>query len=235
MFTKPIKNNYHRTTLRRATTMCALCTLATFIPGQQVMAQENESLTLEEIVVTSRRYEESLNDAPVAVNVMSEDFLKDNRVSTAEDIMDITPGATWEAFSKVQPTMSMRGIVAPTPGNSSSEASIQVVVDNVVISKDFMKAPPIFDIGRVEILRGPQGTAFGRNASVGLLHFVTNRPSQEFSGSISATIGSDELYEIDGFINGALTDSLSGRLAFNHDQEDGPMESVSTGDGLDAE
>jgi iron complex outermembrane receptor protein len=203
-------------------------------PVQSSYAQTREAV-LEEVIVTSRRYEETVEDAPVAVNVLSGQALKANRIDRADDILNYTPGATWESFSKVQPVAAMRGVVAPTPGNSSSEASIQTVVDNVVISKDFMKAPPLFDLKRIEVLRGPQGTSFGRNASVGLIHFVTNRPTQESSKSISATIGSDELYELDGHFNGALNKNWSGRLAYNIDSQDGPTESISTGEGLDGD
>ena len=84
--------------------------------------------------------------------------------------------------------------------------------------------------------RGPQGTAFGRNASVGLIHFVSNRPNQnESGGRIIATAGSDELFELEGFYTGQFSDTVSARLAFNHDQQDGPTKSISTGNGLDGD
>jgi len=211
--------------------------VALVFPAAPVAAQDGDSagIFLEEIIVTSRRYEESLQDAPVAVAVMSQEFIQQNRIDKADNIFNYTPGATWESFSKMQPVASMRGVIAPTPGNASSEASIQTVMDNVVISKDFMKSPPLYDLQRAEVMRGPQGTAFGRNASVGLIHFVTNRPSQEASTSIQGTIGSDERFEFKGHINRALSDTTAFRLAVNHTQEDGEMESISTGDGLNGE
>lgn len=196
---------------------------------------DGAAAVLEEIIVTSRRYEESLQDAPVAVGVLTAGDIDNNRIDRADDIFNYTPGATYESFSKMQPVASMRGIIAPTPGNASSEASIQSAMDNVIITKDFMKSPPMYDLERVEVLRGPQGTAFGRNASVGLIHFVTNRPSQEASSSITGTVGSDERYEIDGHFNRALSDTVAFRIAFNHDEEDGQTESLSTGEGLDGE
>jgi len=212
------------------------CSFSLLLPAQQVVAQsgdqDNEAV-LEEIVVTARRYEESLQDAPVAVAVFDQDLLNANRIERVDDILTYTPGGTFESFSKMQPVASLRGFIAPTPGSASSEASIQTVVDNVVIARDFMKSPPLFDLQRVEVMRGPQGTSFGRNASVGLIHFVTNKPSQESSAKLTGTIGSDERFEIDGHINRAFTDSTSFRLSFNHDQQDGQTESISTGEGLD--
>ena len=207
---------------------------ALFLPTP-ILAQGSD-FVLEEIVVTSRRYEESIQDAPVAVNVMTEDYMIKNRIQRADDLMEVTPGATWESFSKMQPVASMRGVIAPTPGNASSEASIQTVSDNVVITKDSMKYPTIYDMQRVEVMRGPQGTAFGRNASVGLIHFVSNRPNQDDTGgSITASLGTDELVEVDGYLTGALTDTVSARVAFNIDDQEGPTESISTGEGLDGD
>ena len=188
-------------------------------------AQEEQQATIEEIVVTSRRYEESITDAPVSVAVLSEDFLDERRIDRIDDIFSYTPGATYESFSKLQPTASIRGLVAPTPGNASSESSIQTVIDSVVVTKDFMKATPLFDLARVEVLRGPQGTAFGRNASAGLLHFVTNRPdTTETSGGVTATLGNRERFEVDAFYNTPISDRAALRVSFRHEQEDGQTE-----------
>ncbi|MGI9233355.1 MAG: TonB-dependent receptor, partial [Woeseiaceae bacterium] len=215
-----------------------VCTIFLLAPVAPAVAQDTarSSEGLEEIVVTSRRYEESMQDAPVSVNVMTEEYLQNNRITRADDLMEVSPGATWESFSKMQPVASMRGVIAPTPGNASSEASIQTVQDNVVITKDSMKYPTIYDMNRIEVMRGPQGTAFGRNASVGLIHFVSNRPGQDKSGgSVTATVATDDLIELDGFITGTFTDTISARLAFNFDSQDGPTESITTGDGIDGD
>ena len=192
------------------------------------LAQE---ATIEEIVVTSRRYEESISDAPVSVAVLSEDFLDERRIDRVDDIFSYTPGATYESFSKLQPTASIRGLVAPTPGNASSESSIQTVIDSVVVTKDFMKGTPLFDLARVEVLRGPQGTAFGRNASAGLLHFVTNGPDiGENYGGITASVGNRERFEVDGFYNLSISDRAALRLSFRHEQEDGQTDGFTIDD-----
>ena len=225
----------HRRLFTNTGLFSAVIGVALLTPAPQAIAQSDEA-ALEEIVVTSRRYEESIEDAPVAVSVMTESYLKDNRITRADDLMEVSPGTTWESFSKMQPVASMRGVIAPTPGNASSEASIQTVQDNVVITKDSMKYPTIYDMNRIEVMRGPQGTAFGRNASVGLIHFVSNRPSQDQSGGgVTATLGTDDLVELDGFITGQFSETVSARLAFNHDQQDGPTESITTGSGLDGD
>ena len=235
MFMHTRISNMGKLTIVPATTLATIVGIALLATATPATAQDS-GVALEEIVVTSRRYEETIEDAPVAVGVMTESYLKNNRITRADDLMEVSPGTTWESFSKMQPVASMRGVIAPTPGNASSEASIQTVQDNVVITKDSMKYPTIYDMKRIEVMRGPQGTAFGRNASVGLIHFVSNRPSQDDNGgSVTATYGSDDLIELDGFFTGQFSDTVSARLAFNHDSQDGPTKSVTTGDGLDGD
>ncbi len=221
-----MQNNHFRTKFFRSVILpAAVFTTVSgisVVPNKAMAQAEESGPVLEEVVVTSRRYEESVSDAPVAVNVLSQGFLENNRIDRQDDIFNYTPGATYESFSKLQPTASLRGLTAPTPGNPSSESSIQTVIDSVVVTKDFMKGTPLYDLARVEVLRGPQGTAFGRNASAGLIHFVTNRPEfDEASGSVNATVGSDERFEVDGHYNAILSDTAALRVSFNHEQEDG--------------
>ena len=125
--------------------------ISLLLPVNSAFAQgaDDDDGMLDEVVVTSRRYEESIEDAPVAVGVMTEEYLRDNRITRADDLIEVSPGTTWEQFSKMQPVASMRGVIAPTPGNASSEASIQTVQDNVVITKDSMKYPTMYDMARV--------------------------------------------------------------------------------------
>lgn len=148
-------------------------------PIAQVFAQA----LLEEVVVTARRYEESITDAPVAVAVMSDEFLRENRVDTIQDILELTPGANWGQFAKAQPALALRGLNGAAFGNASLEHSVSVVMDGVPVTKAFMITVPVYDMQRVEVLRGPQGTAFGRNATLGLMNFITARPSQEYSSN----------------------------------------------------
>ena len=199
-----------------------------YLPVQQSFAQ------LEEIVVTARRYEESITDAPLAVAVMDTGYLKDNRIDSVQDILELTPGATWGQFTKAQPNLTLRGVNGANFGNASLESTIQVVYDGVPVTKAFMLTLPVYDLDRVEIMRGPQGTTFGRNATLGLMHFVTARPSQETSGAIEGTVGDLNLFAVNGHYNTALSDTLSGRIAFNYQDTDGVMEDRNTGKALEA-
>jgi len=192
------------------------------------------TMQLEEIVVTASRVQRRIQDAPQAVNVMTGDYMTKQRIQTADDVIQYTPGGTFVAFNKTQPEYSLRGISSRTEG-ASLEAAILTVIDQVPISKDILKNPAMFDMQRVEVLRGPQGTSFGRNASAGLVHLVTNRPTFDFDARLTAGGGSHGRFETDGFVNLPLGDTVAARVAYNFDTFDGYTESLSTGRGLDGQ
>ncbi len=208
---------------KMATVLIGICCAA---PTAQVLAQA----MLEEVVVTARRYEESITDAPVAVAVMTDEFLRENRVDTIQDILELTPGANWGQFAKAQPSLALRGLNGGSPGNASLEHSVSIVMDGVPVTKPFMMTVPVYDVQRVEVLRGPQGTAFGRNATLGLMNFITARPSQEFSSNIDITAGSLDLGGVSGHVNGSLGENVSGRVAFHRQYTGGSVEDENTGE-----
>ena len=195
----------------------------------------NSNTGLDQIIVTARRTAESVNDAPLSIGVLSKDFIADQKIESVEEVLQLTPGATFLVFSKAQPEKSLRGFVAPSTGNASAEQSIVTVVDGFSLTKDAFKSPPVFDLERVEVLRGPQGTTFGRNASIGLIHLVTAKPAFENSAGFSVTAGTDELFELDGYANFTVGENLALRFAGNFDTEDGKTSDTITGEGLDGE
>ena len=212
--------------LGRKVLLSTVGTAMLYLPIQQSFAQ------LEEIVVTSRRYEESITDAPLAVAVMDADYLLVNQIDSIQDILELTPGSTWGQFAKAQPALTMRGVPGANFGNASLESAVQVVYDGVPATKAFMMTLPVYDLERVEIMRGPQGTVFGRNATLGLMHFISARPNQETSGSVEGQIGERNLFGLQGHYNTALSDTVSGRIAFAYKDYDGAVEDRNTGDDL---
>ena len=200
--------------------------------AQESGATKNRA-TLEEVVVTARRYEESIKDAPVSVAVMDGNYVDDQGITNMQDIIELSPGGVWQEFARAQPGFSLRGVYAENFGNASLESGVQVVVDGIALTKAFMMTPSIFDVQRVEVMRGPQGTSFGRNAIVGLVHFISARPTQEFEAGLDLSAGSLNLFGLDAFVSGGLTDTLSGRLAVHHKQTDGGMDDAITGEALE--
>lgn len=198
-----------------------------FVPLEQAFAE------LEEIVVTSRRFEESITDAPLAVAVFDDAFLRENGVDTVQDILELTPGANWGQFAKAQPNLGLRGLNGIATGNASLEHAVSVVNDGVPLVKAFMMTVPTYDLQRVEVLRGPQGTTFGRNATLGMMHFISARPQEECTGSIEASVGIDDHFGFNGHYGGAMSENLNGRIAFNYTDVPGSVEDETTGDMLE--
>lgn len=186
---------------------------------------------LEEITVTARLYEEYLQLVPASVDVMTSSYLSDQGLTNVREVIDFSPGGSTTAFNKMQERYSLRGISSQTEG-SSGDSSVATVIDDVAISREFMKSQSFFDMQVVEILRGPQGTAFGRNASSGLIHLKTARPEWRFSSGVTAESGIYDTYGIEAFVTGALSEKAAGRLAVNFQSQGGYTEDTRTGDGL---
>jgi iron complex outermembrane receptor protein len=189
---------------------------------------------LENVVVIATRRPQSLQKTAISVNVMGENYLEEMSLDDVDDAFQLSPSTSFVRFIKTVDEYSMRGVSSQGEG-SSGEASVQVVSDSVVLGKSFFKNTPFFDVDRVEVLRGPQGTTFGRNASAGLLHIITKRPSQDFEGNVKITAGDFNLGVFEGMVNGGLSDTVSGRLAVHIDSRDGYTTDTVTGDDLDGE
>jgi iron complex outermembrane receptor protein len=224
---KSMKNDSAKRLSGKSLWVSALGLMVLAAPIQEAFAQ------IEEIVVTSRRYEERITDAPLAVAVMTSEFLDENGVLTVQDVLNLSPGSEWGQFAKAQPRLTMRGISGNSYGNASLEHAVSVVSDGVPVTKAFMMTLPVYDQERVEVLRGPQGTTFGRNATLGMMHFISARPSQEGSADIEVSAGDRDLFAINGHFNGSLSDTVSGRIAINYSDTPGPMDDEASGDPLD--
>ncbi len=193
---------------------------------------DTNSFTLEEIVVSARKIEESAQDIPVAINVMDDSAVNDLQIQTMTDVIKYTPGATFTSSFAGEPNVSIRGV---SSGDNSASASsgVLLMVDNEVVSRDFMYSGALFDVSRVEILRGPQGTTYGKNATGGVVHTLSNLPTDEFEASIKSTVGSYDLLGLETVVSGPLSDEVLGRLAMYHQQRDGYSEDGLTGKSVD--
>ena len=162
---------------------------------------------LEEVIVTAQKREQSLQDVSLAVTALSaEDLLRGN-ISNIEDLQHRVPGVTFGndfAFAK----LFIRGV-----GLNSSFAgidpSVALHVDGAVVAQAAAQFGSLFDLERVEALRGPQGTLYGRNATGGSINLVTAKPTQTFGGYTNLSIGgSDMSYGVDSAISGPLKYAL---------------------------
>lgn len=206
-----------------------------FTPAQNLLAQDDEDAgVLEEILVTARRFEGDIADAPLSVGILDSEYMQAQGIFTVKSAVEFSPSVTYIRFNKMQPEYSMRGVSSPSEG-SAHDSSVVTVIDDVPVTKDFLKNPAFFDLERVEVLRGPQGTSFGRNASAGLVNIISKRPTAEFEAGVTAGAGTFGLLEFDAFVSGPISENTTGRLAVHHNSHDGYTESATTGAGLDGE
>lgn len=183
---------------------------------------------LEEVVVTAQKREEGLQDVPIAVQAFTSESL--DRL-TAQDIGDLdafTPNVEIPRQSN-QPNYKIRGIGTSDFGVGADPA-VGVYVDGVYIGRSGGSKVAFNDIARIEILNGPQGTLFGRNAAAGAIQYVTNKPIEETEGWVKATLGNYERVQVEGVYNLPLTDQLYWRTGVLANKRDGYIDNVVTGD-----
>ena len=193
------------------------------LPGFRAVAApaaEAPPDALSEIVVTAQRREQNLQDVGIAITVLTGDDLRERGLSASTDIADLTPGVHMSgSLAGQSQQFSIRG-VTQNDFNDSIEAPIAVYIDDAYIPTQQGQTMSLFDIARVEVLKGPQGTLFGRNATGGLAHFVVNRPTREFGGYGDLSYGRFNSAKVEGAVSGPLSDTLAARLSVFYDHLD---------------
>ena len=184
--------------------------------------------SIEEVTVTAQRREQNIQDVGISVTALSASQLENLNIASATDIVRAVPGLKMNAYSSSQVVFNIRGVSQNDYGDQQ-EPPVAVYQDDSYSSSINLASFPVFDLARVETLRGPQGTLFGRNATGGAIQFVSNGPTREFDGYASATLGNFGQVIVEGAVGGPITDNLQGRLAVFSHRADGYMESVVPG------
>lgn len=174
-------------------------------------APERKGRVIEEIVVTAQKTEQTLQEVPVAVSVIGGDTLRDSGVFGAEGIENLVPNIELDTDAQA-PSIGVRGFSTDSY-NVGLEPSVGIIVDDVSIGRTEFIPDGLFDINRVEVLRGPQGTLFGKNTIAGVLIFGTGQPAPEPASSLLITAGEDQQRRIEAMGNMPLSDKLMARVA----------------------
>ena len=190
---------------------------------------QSSSLALEEIIVTATRREASLQDVPVAVTALPDFVLEQALAFTSEDIVALVPSLTLQkGMNPRSSSFNIRGI--GTQSFTAVEPSVSTVMDGVVMGRSGQSFMQLLDVSRVEVLRGPQGTLFGKNASGGVIHVISKDPSQEFEGEVMAAAAENDEYRAGTTVSGPLTDDLSARFTAFGSHMDGWIHNYYDGD-----
>lgn len=185
-----------------------------------------------EIIVTAQKRAQNLQDVPLAVNVVTAQQLQINSVQDFSDLNRVAPSLTIRpAENPVNADVSIRG-VGTFAFAIGVEPSVAVVVDDVPITFQPRAFVDLADVERIEVLRGPQSTLYGKSASAGLINIVTPAPSREFSAKVTALGTSDSERQVNAVISGPLGGGISYRSANNYDEFDGNVRNVATGDDV---
>lgn len=183
---------------------------------------------LEEIVVTAQKRVERMIEVPLAVTAVSGEFLASQQINDSQSLSRVVPALSYQqGGAPNNSSFRIRGIGTSLFGQGV-EPSVSVVVDGVVAPRASSGFADLLDIERVEVLRGPQGTLFGKNATAGVINIVTARPDDSFGGSVEATAAEQDEYRIRATVTGPLTDTLSGRLSGYYNDVGGFLRNLKT-------
>lgn len=175
---------------------------------------------LEEIVVTAQKREQSIQDVGISITAFGGEQIKEMGFQDSFDVARMTPGVHISGNNGGQKTLfTIRG-VTQNDFNDQTEAPVAVYIDEGYVGFGQGQVFGMVDLERVEILKGPQGTLFGRNATGGLVHFISNRPTRDPEGYMDVTYGSYDQARVEAAVSGPLTDTLSGRAAVMYNRFD---------------
>ncbi|XBQ16534.1 MAG: TonB-dependent receptor [Oceanicaulis sp.] len=215
----------------RLSACAALCALV----GAPAVAQSETDtpvLTTDVIVVTAQKREQSLAEVPIAVTAYGEDRLNTLGIEQFDELSDFVPGLEVQEQSPNNPGFVIRGITSDD-GAATGEARVAVFQDGVSISRARGAYVELFDIERVEVVKGPQATLFGRGALIGAINVIQNKADLDaYTASAEVTIGDYERFEARGHVNMPVTDTFALRLAGAHKQRDGYVENLLGGEAM---
>ncbi len=196
------------------------------------LAQEGsveESRTLDKVVVSATKREQTLQETPIAVSVVSADTLEKAEIRDILDLQSVVPSlSVGQGTSTIATSFSIRGFGSAS-NNAGIEPSVGVFIDGVYRSRPAAALADLLNVERVEVLRGPQSTLFGKNASVGVVSFITKEPEFETGGSASLTYGNNNNLRLVGDVTGPISETVAYRLAASYNVGDGYADNLFTG------
>lgn len=187
-----------------------------------------DAATLEEIVVTAEKREQSLSKVPMSITAATAEQLRDAGVTEVRDLVKITPGLTYADSTTGTPIYTIRG-VGFSDFALAGRPTVSVYADQAPIPFSIETRGVSLDLERVEVLKGPQGTLFGTNSTGGAINFIAAKPTRTFESGADVSFGRFNSREVSGFLSGPITSTLSARLALGHDGEDDWQKSYTTG------
>ncbi|QUT05063.1 TonB-dependent receptor [Sphingobium phenoxybenzoativorans] len=196
-------------------------------------AESGQPSKIEDIVVTAQRQTSSVQQTPLAITAVEGDTLKDRGIADIDALTRAIPNVNFSRLGG-DARIFIRGIGLEGV-DAGADGRVAVYTDDVVNARSQAALGSLFDINRIEVLRGPQGTLYGRNATAGAINIISNDPTDTLDGYAAITAGNYNLIRTEGAISGPLSDTVSARFAFQTNDRDGFGRNIMTGNPVDSE
>lgn len=201
-------------------------------PAASPSAEADDAKMGNEIVVTATKREQTLQDVPVAVSVTTADQIERAQIRDIKDLQSLVPSLRVSTSqNSTATTYSIRGF-GTSANNFGFEPSVAMFVDGVYRSRSISQIGDLPDIERVEVLRGPQSTLFGKNASAGVISLVSKKPQFQFGGNLEASYGNFNAVVVKGTVTGPISDTLAASISGGYNRRDGYVKNLANGDDL---
>ena len=216
-----MRNSIQHLSLKTSVLSLSLLFLA--YPAQ---SQESSASLIEEIIVTSQRTEESLQDVPIAVTALTGDMLEDMQIESGSDLQLVTPSLSFQGADARGGAFNIRGITNLAV-SATAESGVEIHVNDLPVGATTMQDGEFLDLERIEVLRGPQGTLYGKNSVGGAINLITARPVfGESLGKASVDMGDFDLLKTKLMLNIPLGDSMAMRIATSSVERDGNIKNI---------
>ncbi len=192
-------------------------------PGQNDLdlTLESSDIKLDGVTVLAQKREQQILDVPITMSVINASFMEDNNITELDKLSEFVPGLLIRMQGVGRPSFVIRGLTSDEV-SPAAQPRISVLYNNVPISRANGAAVELFDIQQVDVLKGPQGTLFGRGSEIGAINYISNKPTSDFNGYVTAGIGNYRRKEVNGAINfPVIKDKLLVRMAGIYDYQDG--------------
>lgn len=180
----------------------------------------NQMVDSNTIVVTAQKREERLQDVPIAITALSSAALDERKIESGGELLRAIPNVNFSKSNFSMYNFSIRGIGTKAI-SAASDPAVAVSFNNVPLIRNRLFEQEFFDLERVEVLRGPQGTLYGRNATAGVVNIISAQPEPEFGGEVKGGVGSYKTRRLSGMLNVPITDTLGVRVAGAWTKRDG--------------
>jgi outer membrane receptor protein involved in Fe transport len=221
--------NFHsRVSAWAGTAVLALTTVAQPALAQDVPDDE----MIEEIVVIAERLGGSVQDVPTAITAIGADQMQRQQIENTSDMQLTVPNVSYSKGNFTTSAFQIRGI-GNTAVGSTADSGVSVHMNDIPLESHRLYAVEFYDVETISILRGPQGTLFGRNATGGLINVTTKKPTDQFEGSFEVEVGDYSSQRLQGMINIPMGDMFSARIAGIMTERDGYTENLATGNDID--